>query len=159
MVTTDTGGLHELLQAQVSMEQEKLVIVVPRSLKKVFLCNVREEAGHQGSYRTLAQLAEVAYWVAMGSDATNHCRTCVKRQITQSPACKPASLQPVLASRPWEMVTVDILKVHTSRQGNQYVLVVQDYFSKWPFARAIPDQYADRISRTTLPIIPERRNL
>ena len=32
-----------------------------------------------------------------------------------------------------------------SSRGNQYLLVAQDYFSKWPFARALPDQKADRI--------------
>ena len=49
-----------------TMEQEKLVIVVSKSLKQVFLRNAHEEAGHQGSDRTMAQLAEVAYWVGMG---------------------------------------------------------------------------------------------
>ena len=43
------------------------------------------------------------------------------------------------------MVAVDVLKVPVSSRGNQYVLVVQDYFSKWPFACAMPDQKADRI--------------
>jgi len=37
------------------------------------------------------------------------------------------------------MVAVDILKVPPSLQGNQYILVAQDYFSKWPFAMAMPD--------------------
>ena len=40
---------------------------------------------------------------------------------------------------------MDILKVPRSAKGNQYLLVVQDYFSKWPFARALPDQTAERI--------------
>ena len=40
---------------------------------------------------------------------------------------------------------MDILKVPRSAEGNQYLLVVQDYFSKWPFARAFPDQIAERI--------------
>ena len=40
---------------------------------------------------------------------------------------------------------VDILKVPPSGAGKQYVLVVQDYFSKWPFAFAMTDQKADRI--------------
>ena len=44
-------------------------------------------------------------------------------------------------------MAVDILKVPMSHQGNQYILVAQDYFSKWPFAQAMPDQKADRIVR------------
>ena len=43
------------------------------------------------------------------------------------------------------MVTVDVLKVPVSANGNQYLLVVQDYFLKWPFAKAMPDKKAERI--------------
>jgi len=45
----------------------------------------------------------------------------------------PLSL--IVATRPWKMVTVDILKVP----------LVQDYFLKWPFAHAMPDQKAEGI--------------
>ena len=34
-----------------------------------------------------------------------------------------------------------------SSRGNQYLLVIQDYFSKWPFAILLPDQKAERIVR------------
>ena len=34
-----------------------------------------------------------------------------------------------------------------SLQGNEYILVAQDYFSKWPFAVPMPDQQAERIVR------------
>ena len=43
------------------------------------------------------------------------------------------------------MVAVDILKVPISSRGNQYLLVIQDYFSKWPFAIPLPDHKAERI--------------
>ena len=43
------------------------------------------------------------------------------------------------------MVAVDVLKVPVSTNVNQYLLVAQDYFSKWPFAKAMPDQKAERI--------------
>ena len=42
---------------------------------------------------------------------------------------------------------IDILKVPMSNRGNQYLLVIQDYFSKWPFAIPLPDQKAERIVR------------
>ena len=59
----------------------------------------------------------------------------------------PAPLQPVIVSRPWELVAVDVLKVPMSLQGNEYMLVAQDYFSKWPFAVPMPDRKAERIVR------------
>ena len=43
------------------------------------------------------------------------------------------------------MVAVDMLKVPVSTNGNQYLLVAQDYYSKWPFAKAMPGQKAERI--------------
>ena len=45
------------------------------------------------------------------------------------------------------MVGVDILKVPITSKGNQYLLVAQDYFSKWPFSIALPDQKAATIVR------------
>ena len=45
------------------------------------------------------------------------------------------------------MVAVDVLKVLISTNGNRYLLVAQDYFSKWPFAMMMPDQTAERIVR------------
>ena len=74
-----------------------------------------------------------------------HCTNCVTCQMVKAPARPPALLQPIATSRPWEMVGVDILKVPMSSKGNQYLLVVQDYFSKWPFAMALPDQKATTI--------------
>ena len=120
-------------------------MVVPKSLQRSFLKIAHEESGHQGIDRTLDQLSEVAYWVGQGRDVVQHCRYCTRCQFTKTPESMPAPLQPVIASKPWELVAVDILKVPPSSQGNQYVLVVQDYFSKWPFARGLPDQKAERI--------------
>ena len=45
------------------------------------------------------------------------------------------------------MVAVDVLKVPISLQGNEYILVAQDYFSKWPFTVPMLDQKAERIVR------------
>ena len=48
--------------------------------------------------------------------------------------------------RPWQLVAVDILKVPLSTANNQYLLVVQDYFSKWAEAIPLSDQTAPRIT-------------
>ena len=97
------------------MNKEKLLLVAPAALQKQFLKNAHDNTGHQGTDRTMARLSEAVYWVG------------------------------VVTSRPWELVAVDILKVPMSHQGNQYMLVAQDYFSKWPFAAPLRDQTADKI--------------
>jgi len=131
-----------------TMAAEKLFIVVPGSLCKQFLTTAHDKAGHQGSDHTLSQLSQTAYWVGMAKDVICHCSHCSKCQFNKSLPAHTAPLQPIIASRPWELVAVDILKVPQSAQGNQYILVVQNYFSKWPFVQAMPDQKAERIVKS-----------
>ena len=83
----------------------------------------------------------------MAKDASHYCSQCVSCQKAKAPLPKSAPLRPIIAIRPREMAAVDILKVPASLYGNQYILVAQDYFSKWSFAYAMPDQKADRIVR------------
>ena len=45
------------------------------------------------------------------------------------------------------MVAVDILQLPLSCQNNKYLLVIQDYFTKWAEAIPLPDQTANRITR------------
>ena len=69
----------------------------------------------------------------------NQCHKC---PISKTPARKPVPLQPIVTTRLWEMVAVEMLKVLPSLTGNQYVLVAQDYFSRWSFTF---DQNASKI--------------
>ena len=94
--------------------------------------------------RTLDRLAQAAYWVGMAKVVGHYCSHCFTSQTTKAPTHTPVPMQPVIASRPWELVAVDIPKVPLSRYGNQYI---RDYFSKWPFAMPIPDQKADQIEQ------------
>ena len=130
-----------------TMVEKKWLFIVPRSLQKQFLTEAHEHAGHQGAEWTLDRLMQNAYWVGMARDVAQYCSHCIKCQTTKARPGVPAPLQPVIASRPWELVAVDVLKVPMSLQGNEYILVAQDYFSKWPFAVPMPDQKAERIVR------------
>ena len=119
--------------------EEKLLMVAPNFLCKEFLHMAHNAAGHLGTAKTIARLSDFTYWVGIAKNAGYHCTHCVTCQMVKAPARPTASLQPIVTSRPWEMVGVDILKVPMSSKGNQHLLAAQDYFSKWPFAMALSD--------------------
>ena len=98
--------------------QERLLIVVPTSLRREFLQIVHDKAGHQGTDKTMARLSEIAYWVGTAKDVGYYCNHYTTCQITKASASQPAPLQPIVASRPWEMVAIDILEVPMSSRGN-----------------------------------------
>ena len=50
---------------------------------------------------------------------------------------------------PFERIAIDVAGPFPETDlGNKYILVVMDYFSKWPEAFALPNQEATTISRT-----------
>ena len=97
-----------------TMVEKKWLLIVPKSLHKHFLTEAHDHAGHQGAERTLDRLMQNAYWVGMARDVAQFCNHCIKCQTTKARPGVPAPLQPVIASRPWELVAVDVLKVPTS---------------------------------------------
>ena len=44
------------------------------------------------------------------------------------------------------MLAVDVLQVPVSSRGNRYLLVLQDYFTKWAEAIPMPNQTAEYIA-------------
>ena len=116
------------------MAEEKLLIIATNSLCKGFLHMAHNAIGHQETDKTIARLSDFTYWVSIAKDAGYHCTHCVTCQVVKAPARSSASLQPIVTSRPWGMVGIDVLKIFMSNRGNQYLPVAQDYFSKWPFA-------------------------
>ena len=99
-LTLTNSVLHRKMKSP-TMVETKLLIVVPQSMRKSFLEEAHDHAGHQGTERSLARLMENAYRVGMAKDVGRHCRNCVRCQVANAQATKPAPLQPVIASRPW----------------------------------------------------------
>ena len=48
--------------------------------------------------------------------------------------------------RPFQILGVDIMELPTTARGNYYVVVFQDFFTKWPFVFPTPDQKVIRIA-------------
>ena len=75
-----------------------------------------------------------------GTDVERHCKECTVCQQTKPTMSTRVQMTNVPIGRLWQMIAVDIL------DNNIYLLVVQDYFTKWADARPLPDQTASRIT-------------
>ena len=59
---------------------------------------------------------------------------------------QPAPLHNIPIGQPWQVIATDILQVLLSTNNNHYLVVIQDYFTKWADAIPIPDQTASCIT-------------
>ena len=115
-----------------SLKEVKYLIVVLQALQIQFLILCYDDSGHQGIDHTLSHLSDITYWVGISRSIVCYCKFCVKCHKAKASLNQPVPLQPVIATQPWELIAVDVLKVTLPTKGNQYLLVI-DYFSNWVF--------------------------
>ena len=125
------------------------VPLIPASLRSSLLHQHHDapRAGHLGPDKTAGRIRQIGYWVGMLQDIEQYCQTCCICQASKPPVPPKAALMNIPFGRPWEMVAVDILQLPVSCHNNKYLLVIQDYFTKWAEALPLPDQTASRITR------------
>ncbi|KAL5486442.1 hypothetical protein EMCRGX_G018917 [Ephydatia muelleri] len=82
----------------------------------------------------------------MAQDVERHCKEGTVCQQTKPTMSTRVQITNVPIGRPWQMIAQNILEVTVSSNNNRYLLVVQDYFTKWADARPLPDQAASRIT-------------
>ena len=125
--------------------------VIPRSLRETTLKEAHGSvtSGHFGVKRTLQRLRKCCYWVGMRRDAQEWCRTCEACIRKKGPVSRSQGpLQIVSVGAPMERVAVDIAgPFPVSAAGNRYIVVLIDYFSKWPEAFPVPNQEAETVAR------------
>ena len=124
--------------------------VLPASLRTVALRELHESdtAAHFGITKTLARVRTKFYWSGMARDVRSfirQCNTCSRRK--QPVGKKKAPLQQYQVGGPMERIALDILgPLPETPDGNIYILVVGDYFTKFVEAYALPDQTAETVA-------------
>ncbi|XP_030595617.1 uncharacterized protein LOC115787179 [Archocentrus centrarchus] len=104
--------------------------------------------GHFGAERTLARLKNRYYWYNMKDDVTLWCRTCTNCAAKARPLKTPhAAMGTVRVGAPMERIAVDLMgPLNETERHNRFILVVQDYFSKWVEAYAVPNEQASTVA-------------
>ena len=122
--------------------------VVPQHLQKSLLQQSHggPMSGHFSGPRLYSSLARTWWWDGMYADTMEHCRGCPQCAIVTggSQQHRPL-LRPIPVQRVFQIIGLDIMDLPRTNQGNQHVIVFQDFLSKWPLVFPTPDQKAVRI--------------
>ena len=110
-------------------------VILPKCLKNMVLESLHdsEYTGHFGVKRTIARVKMRYYWPAYQQDIEEWCKTCVICQERKNPPNKNIAPMTSISNGqgPFEQIALDILKLPKTERGNEFLLVLEDYFSKW----------------------------
>lgn len=132
-----------------SDEGQTTQIVVPTVLVPEILGHLHGTplTAHLAYERVLNRARSVCYWPTMYSDIKKWCEQCYACQRRKSPVPKQhAPMRTSQTVRPFQRVAADILELPITSKGNRYVLVVEDYFTKFVNLYAIPNQTATTVA-------------
>ena len=145
LLLDDTGILCRRFN---DIDGDRCVPVIPSSLRDMVIKSSHTAGGcHFGPEKVYHTLRLSCFWPGMADDVGEFCSSCKTCQECKHHGLKKISLGSMLIGKPWEFVATDILKVPVSTSGHQYILVFQDYFTKFLYAVPIADQSSETITR------------
>ena len=123
-------------------------LVVPESQRVTVIQALHDDklSGHTGSKRTVRRVQERYFWPGLTGDVKRHVKSCLICCTVKDTPVPTAPMVPVDTSalNVWEKVAIDIVGpiMPRSESGARFIVVCQDYFSKWPELVALPSTEA-----------------
>jgi hypothetical protein len=131
--------------------KKDLQLVLPKKYREEIMEAHHDEpiAGHLGQFKTIERIAKNYWWPNMAEEIKTWVRECQVCQVhDKRKKGQRATLKPITAERPFELVGMDILScLKPSKEGNRHIIVFTDYYTKWAEAYAIPDMEAHTVAK------------
>ena len=133
------------------LQENKFQFVLPKPYWKQSLEACHDNMGHLGIGRTTTLLRDRFYWPSMIEDIEHHIKSCPRclRFKTQP---EKAELNPIIATRPLELVHIDYLTIeppaNSKSDKDVNVLVITDNFTQYAQAHITSSQKAPVVART-----------
>ncbi|UYV84436.1 K02A2.6-like [Cordylochernes scorpioides] len=145
------NGLLKRVWESADGRSTKMQLVV---LEVKIPCVLREvhsgaSGSHFGVTKTLRKVRERFYWVYCREDVENWCRRCTTCAASKGPQTRSrGKMRESNVGAPFERIAIDVAgPIPVTEDGNKYLLVAMDYFTKWPEVYAIPNQEAATVAR------------
>ena len=144
----DEGMLEKKIKIN---NRERLVLWAPRSARELIIETAHNsiEAGHGGNDRTTNRIKLGYWWPGITNDVDKYIERCMVCQVSKAKVPAPAPLKNMpIPEGPNHRLHVDLMgPLRTSENGNKYVMVMTDAFTKWVELAAIHDKTAKTIGQ------------
>ena len=127
-------------------------IVLPSKYHRLVVKELREEMGHLGAERVLDLARQRFFCSCMQTDIAHFVKTicrCVKQKRPAIPT--RATLQPLITTSPFEIVSIDFVHLECSKGGYEYILVIMDHFTRFAQAYATRHKSGKTLQRFYFP--------
>ena len=146
------GVLHKHFHKQNGTSY--LQVIIPASMKKEIIKEMHNSvlSGHLGEKKTREKILQRFYWAGLRDDVSTWVKQCDQCVVTKGPTKHvKAPLGKMPTGAPWDRLSTDILgPLPESNQGNKYIMVVTDHFTKWVEIFALPNQQAETCASVLL---------
>ena len=132
-------------------QENKFQFVLLQSYWKQALEACHDNMGHLGMERAMALLRDCFYWPSIAADVEKHIKSCPRcLQFKTQP--EKAELNPIIATRPLELVHIDYLTIEApsnSKTGKDInIFIITDHFTRYAQAHITSSQKAPVVART-----------
>ena len=143
----DQGVIYRRWQTTDGTQRSQLV--TPTEIRReVFrLTHETNAGGHLGARRITAKIKRRYFWPGLVTDVKQWILACDECASRSTYNLKRNKMQKYQIGAPMERVAMDVMgPLPRTTQGNKYILVIGDYFTKWIEAFPMPNQEATTIA-------------
>jgi RNase H-like domain found in reverse transcriptase/Reverse transcriptase (RNA-dependent DNA polymerase)/Integrase zinc binding domain/Integrase core domain len=128
----------------------KYLVPKPQRIEIIKSCHDLAISSHLGFYKTLNRVQERFYWPKMRRDIVKYVRNCNVCESQKFPNSKQMGLmgREKICRVPFQIIGLDLIgPLPLSKNGNRYILVISDWFSKYSLLFPLRDATSKHIEK------------
>ena len=137
-----------LLYRRKSVQENEhyLQLVAPKVIRSTIFEHLHKNrtAGHFGRDKTIESINRRFYWPGITENIKSWCKSCeMCAKCKPGPGKGKTPLKQLIVRETMECIAIDIMgPLPRTKDGNEFIMVVGDYYSKWKEAFALKDHKA-----------------
>ena len=140
----DEGDNYYLQDGIIFTSEGQILLPKEDELRTLVISEAHDSplGGHFGQAKTLEKVRRLWKWRGLSQDVKDYVASCPLCQHMKHSTVKPRGLlKPILAERPWQIVTLDLVGKFAPAENtsNSHCLVIVDKFSKFVILEAVPE--------------------